>query len=61
VLSDYGIDYPDVGKGLAMNEDLSELEAVFRKLGVRCACVVLKDGQMLDIDCCGRCRDESPR
>lgn len=42
-----------------MNDDLAELEALFRKLGIRCACVVLKDGRMVDIDCRGRCLNDS--
>ncbi len=43
--------------GVSMNEDLADLEAALRKLKARCACVVLQDGRMLDIDCCGRCQD----
>ena len=40
-----------------MNEKYPDVCEVLRQHGVICACIMFKDGSILDIDCSARCRE----
>lgn len=44
-----------------MNGDFAEIKEVLDEAGVTCACILLKDGRTIEIDCACRCRKELAR
>lgn len=45
--------------GKTMNEKYADVYEALRRHGVKCACVMFENGDVIDIDCLARCHDEA--